>query len=139
MKIIDEIKLLTALKANIDIGGPYLTIYRVRDKMKIVGLQDLLLGGMGGDGEEEVFIYGQDKSVLEVYSSIVKRNREANSYKARIKKWRSIAPLHEEPPTHTNPNTYHNNSHHYPRDNTISTPTHNNTNIRSRVINKTTI
>ena len=43
MKLIDEIKLMSVLKNNIDVGSSNVTIFRVRDRVKMVGLQDFLL------------------------------------------------------------------------------------------------
>ena len=82
MKLIDEIKLMNVLKNNIDVGAPSVSIYRVRDSVRMVGFQDFLLfshtsteeSQVQSNNQEETFIFGSGKFVMEAYNTIIKRN-----------------------------------------------------------------
>ena len=60
-------------------------LYRIEDKVRIMNIYELLKPG--------TYIFGENKNVYEIYAAIVKRKAEQFSYKNRIKRWRSVAPL----------------------------------------------
>lgn len=86
-KLMDEIKIMTILKFNIELIDQQLYIYRLEDKCKVNNVYDLLKPG--------TYIYSENKAVYETYCRILKKRAEIYSYNNRIKRWRSVAPLDE--------------------------------------------
>ena len=87
MKLLDEIKVMTVLKSNIELGTKTLCIFRVEDRRRISSLHELM--------EPGTYIFSDSKMGMEIYNSIIKKNAEIFSFKNRIKRWRSVAPLDE--------------------------------------------
>lgn len=73
------------MKFNAELTQQPLHIYRVEDRLKINNVYDMLKPG--------TYIYSENKACYEIYCGIIKKRAEIFSYKNRIKKWRSVAPL----------------------------------------------